>query len=195
MTTAWADPTYITWILGGISTVIIYFIYLWILIRPAAMWFYDKQIPISAGYHKRDWITLKAAPNKPTTVFIGLRLRWPRTFKEIDVRFVSKDPLWPWLLFASDDTENSMEVLSLEDQNFSILNDQDYFLIKNVDNKAGGRAASYKDQVDCPYYGWMWYALTISATKTCDGFLSFQIRRGNKLQGVVRRKVHFIIEK
>lgn len=184
------DSNWQTWILGGCFWIGVYIAYVWLLFRPASMGFYDKPIPIpNESKHRNEWITIP--PNKDIKIFIGLCLRWPRTFKEIDVRFVKKNPLWPWLFLAQDDPVQSMKVLRVEDQYNSILNDQDYLLVTHVDNKAGGIAASYKDPIECPFRGWMWYVLTVRSAKSEDGYLSFQIRRGNKIQGVIRRKIYF----
>ena len=64
--------------------------------------------------------------------------------------------------------------------------------IEGVDNKKGGREATYEHVVDgLPRGAIMWYEVTVSAEKDWNGWLSFQLRRGSSHKGIARAKICF----
>jgi hypothetical protein len=176
------DSQYVTY---GIGLIVLFMS--WCLqIRPAVMKFFDKTIPVFTKDGK-DWIGVTSKRNEVVLIYIGMRLHWPRKFKVIDVRFVEKRPLLKWFWLANDVPENSTQVVSIEDQHCSILNDTEYAFIRHDNNKSGGIEAVYKEPIDMPFWGWMWYAVKIRSDRDWNGYLSFQIRRGNLFQGIIRK--------
>lgn len=180
------DAQYVVSGIAAISTLL----YLWLQFRPASMKFFNHPIPARED-EGNDWLVIECKKNEPVQIYIGLHLRWPRNFKIIDIRFVEKHWFLDWLWLVHDVPDNSLKVMKVEDQHYSILHEEDHELSKHEENKAGGIQASYKETYECPYNGWMWYAVQVQSERSQFAYLSFQLRRGNKVQGIVRRSVCF----
>jgi len=183
------DSQYVTSVVGLVLTAIAVLLQL----RPFSMKFYDHPIP-AKGSEGHVWKIIECKSGQSIQLYIGMRLRWPRKFKTIDVRFVEKPWYYRPLWLANDVPRNSIRVLSIDDQQYAVLKKKDYRLIDNQENKANGREASYKDPIDCPFWGWMWYSLKISSDRDWNGYLSFEIRRGNMLRARVRSPICFKIK-